>query len=61
MLLRLTNCRTGHFLPVFLDLPAPWDAIKSSKEALKVSNSNTTCMQFSDPVKEQHTEVKKLV
>lgn len=27
----------GQFLAVFLDLPAPWDAIKSSKEALKVS------------------------
>lgn len=47
------------FLAVFLDLPAPWDAIKTSKKALKVSDSNVTSMQFVI-VREQPTEVKNL-
>ena len=30
-------CNTFLFLLVFLDLPSPWEAIKFSKDALKVN------------------------
>lgn len=50
---RVCGTPSGHDLPlpVFLDLPSPWDAIDSAKTALKV----TTMAAFLDTVHTVHT------